>query len=151
MLLPASLTNIGNNAFDGCAKLATVIFAKDSLLTTMGTYVFRGTGLTSFEVPSAVTKLNNYTFANCYSLESVTLSEKLTTLGTSVFQNCSALAEIVVPEGNTVFKVGEDGSLYSGGALAVYVENPSGGSVYTVPSHVTDIGAYAFDLSLIHI
>lgn len=145
VLLPASLTNIGNNAFDGCAKLATVIFAKDSLLTTMGTYVFRGTGLTSFEVPSAVTKLNNYTFANCYSLESVTLSEKLTTLGTSVFQNCSALAEIVVPEGNTVFKVGEDGSLYSGGALAVYVENPSGGSVYTVPSHVTDIGAYAFD------
>ncbi|MFR1982843.1 MAG: leucine-rich repeat domain-containing protein [Christensenellaceae bacterium] len=82
-----------------------------------------------------------YTFANCYSLESVTLSKT----DDGPYSNCSALAEIVVPEGNTVFKVGEDGSLYSGGALAVYVENPSGGSVYTVPSHVTDIGAYAFD------
>ena len=145
VLLPASLTNIGNYAFDGCTKLVNVNFAEGSTLTTMGTYVFRGTGLTSFTVPAGIEKLGNYTFANCYFLETVTLSEKLSSLGTSVFQNCSALSEIIVPEENKVYEVGEDGSLYSAGVLVIYVDNPDSGSTYTIPSYVTEIGAYAFD------
>ena len=34
---------------------------------------------------------------------------------------------------------------YSAGVLVIYVDNPDSGSTYTIPSYVTEIGAYAFD------
>ena len=73
IILPSSLTTIGNSAFDECSQLATIEFAEHSSLTSIGESAFYNcTALKSVEFPKSLvfigerafsgTALNNITF-----------------------------------------------------------------------------------------
>ena len=67
--IPNSVTSIGDSAFSGCSNLTTVTFGENSQLTTIGKYAFRDcSSLTSITIPDSVTYIGNYAFRNCSSL-----------------------------------------------------------------------------------
>ena len=77
--LIGALTNIGDNAFDGCSEFSNI------------------------EIPESVTSIGNNAFRYCYSLASVNIPASITSLGLNVFYSCHGIASIVVDEKNTVY------------------------------------------------
>lgn len=67
LVIPASLTDIGNHAFRD-AKINAVSFTGTSTLRTIGAYAFSGAEFPSFTVPASVESIAAYAFANNYSL-----------------------------------------------------------------------------------
>ena len=85
VVLPDSITSIGENAFNGCESLTSVTFGKNSQLSSIGPGAF------------------NY----CYGLRSVTFGEnsQLTSIGDGVFNCCESLKSIPIPA--SVTSIGE--------------------------------------------
>jgi len=151
--IPTDITEIGNEAFDGCAQLTKVIIS-DSV-TTLGERVFSGcsnlkevvlpkmltqlnigmfqncTALTAITIPATVKSIADAVFLGCSALTTIPLTERLESIGNSAFASCSALTTIILPE--TVTSIGA-GAFDSCSAL------PS----ITVPSKVTTINAGTF-------
>ena len=70
---------------------------------------FKGTKITSIQLPSSVTFIGKEAFANCAALQSITMSNQLTTIGERAFSGCSALKKVEVPYsvtsiGNSAFE-----------------------------------------------
>ena len=76
------VSTIGDNAFDGCS------------------------GLTSVIIPNSVTSIGYGAFFNCSGLTSVTIPNSVTTIGDYAFRGCSGLTEISIP--NSVTTIGEN-------------------------------------------
>lgn len=93
LVIPESLTTLGNAALQDCNLLQNVrIRGKDH----------KG----GFDL-TCVTAIKNYAFSGCYSMERIDLSESLTgLLGKQCFANCRKLESITVPGGITV--IGEE-------------------------------------------
>ena len=63
--IPSNVTSIGDNAFDCCTKLSSVIFEENSMLETIGKYAFNACSvLKSITIPENVTKINTYAFCD---------------------------------------------------------------------------------------
>lgn len=116
VVLPESLTAIGDNAFYGCRHLTDIdlshvqtidynAFANcyalkrvdlSEQLTSVGSYVFAYSGLESVSLPASLKAISSQTFYNCASLSRVELAEGLETIGYNAFEG-TALAEIQCP------------------------------------------------------
>ena len=92
------VTNVGNNAFNGCTKLTSVTISKDA--TKIGFYAFRDcTSLKSVTIPKSVTTIGSDTFNGCTNLASVIiLSRNITSIGNNAFNGCSKLTAIYMPK-----------------------------------------------------
>lgn len=84
VLLPEGLKKINNNAFEYCFSLTSINLP--SSLESLGMYAFTGSALESIEIPEKVTKLDHFTFFQCKSLESVRIPGTVTEFGDGVFQ-----------------------------------------------------------------
>ncbi len=130
LTLPKSVTEIGDAAFFGCAKLQKVIFKDGSQLVTLGGAAFSGcplitevsfgknsqltvigqsafsscTQLTNvdFGEGSKLETIDSTAFAGCTGLESLTLPETVKTIGTMTFKNCNSLKEIDLKKVETI-------------------------------------------------
>ena len=67
VVIPNSVTSIGNNAFSDC------------------------TGLTSVKIPNSVTSIGNYAFLGCTGLTSIVIPNSVTTIGWNAFNACESL------------------------------------------------------------
>lgn len=84
--MPASVTKIGNGAFDFCSSLTSVTIG-DSV-TNIDHFAFAGcVSLTSVTIPASVKSLGYYAFENCTSLTNFTFLGNAPALGLSVFLN----------------------------------------------------------------
>ncbi|MGN1164072.1 MAG: leucine-rich repeat domain-containing protein [Candidatus Ornithospirochaeta sp.] len=70
LILPDSLSKIGEKAFMSC------------------------TGLTSVTAPNGVSTIGDYAFADCRNLKSFTFGDGITSIGKGAFSSCSSLAEV---------------------------------------------------------
>ncbi len=95
--IPASVTAIGEHAFDYCDKLESITIP-DSV-ETIGSYAFKKCiALKSIAIPNSVTTIGEGAFNNCSALESVTLSNSITSINQRTFSYCEALTDITIPE-----------------------------------------------------
>lgn len=95
--LPSTLQTIGTSAFAQCGSLVSINLPES--LTTIDQMAFVScTSLTSVKLPSGITSIELSTFNNCANLQYVDLPETLTNIGQSAFALCSSLKEIVIPD-----------------------------------------------------
>ena len=146
LIIPDSVTSIGEYAFYGCSELTSITIPES--VTSIGDYAFSGcSGLTSITIPFVGGKADGsgkthfgYIFgASSYSYNDdyvpASLKEVIitggTSIGSSAFSGCSGLTSVIIPD--NVTSIGE--SAFSG---------CSGLTSITIPDNVTSIGSYAF-------
>ena len=104
LVIPNSVTSIGNYAFDGCNGLTTVTIPNS--VTSIGDEAFHWcTGLTSVTVGNRVTSIGNDAFHGCSGLNSVTIGNSVTSIGNYAFFGCSGLSSVTIP--NSVTSIGD--------------------------------------------
>ena len=153
LVIPDSVTNIGDYAFSGCSSLSSVVipdrvtsigdcaFENCSSLTdivipdgvtNIGKCAFEGCrSLTDIVIPDGVTSIGDCAFANCFSLTGIVIPDSVTGIGKFAFSGCSSLSSVVIPD--SVSCIGS-------GAF----KNCSSLSSLVIPDCVTSIGNYAF-------
>jgi len=63
---------------------------------------FRGcTSLTSVTIPDRVTSIGSYAFYGCTSLTSVTIGNSVTSIETHAFSGCASLTSVTIPDSVT--------------------------------------------------
>ena len=129
--IPNTVTSIGSLAFWGCSRLTSVTIGNS--VTSIGSSAFKGCSvLTSVTIPNSVTSIDESAFSDCSSLTSVTIGNSVTSIGSSTFSGCSGLKTLTIP--NSVTSIGSDA--FSGCSSLTSV---------TIPNSVTSIGDNAFN------
>ena len=73
IVIPASVSEIGDRAFRGCKALSAVTFDGESALQRIGENAFQACyALTAFTIPAAVNEIGSEAFIDCDLLKSVT-------------------------------------------------------------------------------
>ena len=130
LVIPDSITNIGECSFYNCSGLTSVTIGNG--VTSIGISAFSGcSGLTSITIPDNVTSIGNNAFGDCSGLTSVTIGNGVTSIGGSAFNGCNRLTSITIPD-----------SVKSNGNNAF--SDCSGLTSVTIGNNVTSIGTYAF-------
>lgn len=77
------------------------LFRYSPSIVAIGDYAFSGwrAKTTSLSLPSSITEIGAYAFADCSSLTSITLPNSLERIGESAFSDCRLLESIDLPEG----------------------------------------------------
>ena len=125
------VTSIGEGAFYGCTVLTTVNMANS--VKTIGPKAFESCcGLIAVVIPNSLTIIDERTFYGCKGLTTVDLANGVTIIENYAFSGCTSLTSVIIPNGVT--KIGG----YSfGGCFAL--------SSVTLGNSVTTIGVGAFD------
>ena len=159
IILPESITTIGESAFSGCSGLTGNLILPDGVttiegwafsgcsgftgnliipgnVTTIGEMAFRGcTGLTGdLIISNGVTTIGELAFVNCSNFKgNLILPDGLTTIGSEAFAQCSGFTgNLILPEGLTKIGWGAFGNCtgFTGNLI--------------LPDGLTTIGDFAF-------
>jgi hypothetical protein len=104
VVMPDSVTSIGESAFYGCTGLTSVNIPNS--VTSIGAEAFAGcTGLTSVSIPNSVTSIGEFAFYGCTGLTSVTIGNSVTSIGGGAFNGCTGLTSVNIP--NSVTSIGD--------------------------------------------
>ncbi len=96
IVMPASVTDIGDSAFENCRGLTSVVLPES--MASIGFGAFHGCdGLTAVMIPDGVTNIEAWAFRDCSGLTSVALPESVKFIGNDAFHGCSNLASITIP------------------------------------------------------
>ena len=153
VILPNSVTMVGQNSFSGCTNLEYVSMSNSVIsidkkafyncpaltsislpntLTSIGESAFSGcTSLTTIDIPENVSAIGASAFYGCTSLNSITVGNSVSTIGASAFYGCTSLNSITI--GNSVSTIGAS-AFYNCAAL----------TELTIPKSVTSVGGDAF-------
>jgi len=120
IIIPNSVTSIGEYAFWGCSSL------------------------TSITIPDSVTSIGDYAFRACSSLTSITIPDSVTSIGRSAFEKCDALERINYT-GDIASWCGISGVRYLIGEVYIGNQKLQEMTDIIIPNSVTSIGEYAFE------
>ena len=130
IVIPDSVTSIGEYAFRNCTNLRSVVIGDG--VTSIGEMAFYNcSGLTSIVIPNSVTSIGYYAFGDCTGLTSIEIPNSVTSIGNSVFSCCYSLTNVTI--GDSVTSIGDsafedtawynnqpDGVVYIGKVLYKY-------------------------------
>jgi hypothetical protein len=112
-------------------------------VTTLGEYAFGGcTGVTSITIGNRVTSIGGSAFRDT-RLTSILIPHSVTNIGPRVFDYCSSLKAITVDASNS-FYTSVDGVLFSKDQTILVQYPGHHAENYTIPSSATSIGDWAF-------
>lgn len=95
--VPEGVREIGPGAFKECLQLQSVVLP--STLTRLGDEAFRGcSGLRSIRLGADVGYVGHSAFRDCVRLESVTVESPSTVFAGRAFENCAALTTVSLPD-----------------------------------------------------
>jgi hypothetical protein len=96
--LPAGLTQIGADAFAGCASLLNINFLPEGLLSIADGAFRNCGGLAGVAFPAALTTIGSAAFENCAGLTELVIPETVTQIGDGAFWGCQNITSLSVPE-----------------------------------------------------
>ena len=142
--IPKGVIYIVSGAFWNCSSLVSfdveegnsVYYSENGILfdknmTTIMCYP-NGKPETTYAIPTSVTNIDNYAFADSYSLTSIIMPESVTKIGNYSFAHCHGLTSVII--GNSVTSIG----------VGAFQQCNNLNSV-TIPNSVTNIERYAFE------
>ena len=155
IIIPGSITSIGDRAFYGLTGLTTITLPES--ITTIGESAFENcTGLTGeLVLPDSLDSLGKSAFNSCTSLTSLVIGDGLEFVGWASFFECTGLTNITF--GNNVKGFELNAFAYCSGLKTINLPNSVtsiGNSAFafcvgltsvTIPNSVTSIGTGAFD------
>ena len=105
LVIPDSVTNIGDYAFWNCRSLTDIVIPDG--VTSIGKCAFEGcSALSSVVIPDSVSCIGFGAFENCSSLHSVVIPDSVTSIGESAFYDCESLSSLVIPD--SVASIGDN-------------------------------------------
>ena len=142
--IPDSVTSIEYDAFGECDKLKDVYYTGDisewckisfenqtaNPMTYGAKLYIDNKEVAELTIPSDVTEID-CTFTGCTSITSVTMHNRIISIGSSAFRNCSNLTSVTIAD--SVTSIGE--YAFAGCSSLTSV---------TIPDRVTEIGSDAF-------
>ena len=173
IVVPNSVTEIGQEAFGNCPGLTSIVVESgnprfdsrnncNAIIETTDNVLIAGCKNTI--IPNSVTKIGNFAFDRCDSLTSIVIPNSVTSIGHYAFYSCDSLTSIDIP--NSVIEIGYGVFEGCSGLTSIVVEsgNPRYDSrnncnaiietayntlIYgckntTIPNSVTTIDDYAF-------
>lgn len=99
-----TVVGIGESAFEGDWELKTVLMPPS--ITYIGNEAFSGSSLTSIDIPASVTVVGISAFQSCSRLESVTFSGSVEEIGREAFYSCRNLESVTFS--GDVGEIGEE-------------------------------------------
>jgi hypothetical protein len=103
LVIPNSVTSIGNYAFEDCTGLTSLVIPNS--VTSIGDEAFAEcSGLTSLSIPNSVTSIGKGAFSGCSGLTSLSIPNSVTSIGIGAFCGCSGLTSVTIP--NSVIYIG---------------------------------------------
>ncbi|HTQ51913.1 MAG TPA: leucine-rich repeat protein [Candidatus Acidoferrales bacterium] len=128
--IPASISSIGDYAFNSCGSLGSVVLGTG--VTNIGNFAFTfDSSLTGLTLPAGVTSIGSNAFAYCAGLTSLTIPDSVTSLGNFAFYSCGSLTNVVL--GNGVTNIGD--------FAFAFCTNLTG---IAIPQNVVSLGNSAF-------
>jgi hypothetical protein len=148
VIIPASVTVIGHNAFTACygltnltVHLANLHYAStndvlfDKLFTTLIQFPAGKAG--DYTVPTSVTIIGNEAFYNCAGMTNLTLGENVAAIGDFACYLCFGLKTVSIP-----------GSVTNIGRLAFFWSGLTNLTVAPANQHYASVGGVLFDKSM---
>ena len=106
--IPNSVTTLGEGAFGMCSQLSEVKFKDECELNSLPGAIFQGTPLlTSITLPSSITTIEKYAFAES-GLKSIVIPDSVTTIGEFAFYKCASLKTVNIGSGISKITVSVD-------------------------------------------
>ena len=104
IIIPDSVTSIGDYAFVGCFSLYSITIPNS--VTNIGAYAFAnpsvGIGetmqLSSIVIPDSVTNIGQKAFFRCTKLTNLTIGNGVTSIEAGAFNGCSSLTSMTLPD-----------------------------------------------------
>lgn len=125
-----SVTSIGYSAFCYCTGLTSLIIPNS--VRTIGNWTFIGcTGLTSVVIGNSLRAIPGWSFKECTNLTSLTVGNSVTSIEFSAFHSCENLRTLVIPNSVTTIEMAAFSSCHRL-------------TTVTLGSNVTRIECYAF-------
>lgn len=152
IILPNSLTHIGEEAFHKCSSLSYIDIPDN--VTHIGAYAFARTALVDIEIPSGVISLGSWVFSYNSKLKNVVIPNTVTSIPSGAFESCTALTNINIP--NSVTSIGRTAFTSCTALTSINIPNSITSIVdfafksctalesIDIPNSVTSIGNYAF-------
>ena len=131
VILPETLTEIGNRVFEGCDLLKSVTIPKSLELCpgalSGGGPAFEFSSIETVTFEEGTEKIHNALFYNCGSLKTVNIPDTVKTIGQYAFYWCGNLESVNIPEGVTTLET--SCFAYCGNLKSI-----------TIPSTIDDVG-----------
>lgn len=101
-VVPSSVTQIGDSAFEGCKTLNEVAIGNN--VTSIGSSAFwECTSLSSIIIPDSVTTIGGCAFYQCGNLSNVVFGNSVCEIGDYAFNYCNSLKTVTLPDSVTDF------------------------------------------------
>lgn len=131
IVIPQSITSLGNNAFDGCSSLESVSGMES--VKEIGVSCFKECiALTSITLPIQLKTIGKGAFSNCTSISHIEIPESVLAIGSNAFSSCKNLHSIILPNSLTNLA---SGLFYGCESL----------SSFEIPTSTKEIGESVFD------
>lgn len=97
IVIPSSLTTLGESIFENCKALTSVSFEDGSACKTINYGVFAYcSSLTTVELPANLQTIGQGSFYGCTALSQITIPATITRINKGAFQECSSLVSMTI-------------------------------------------------------
>jgi len=139
--IPNSVTSIGYGAFYFCTSLTSIVWNAKSCMDCVSPFDNIESQITSFTIGDMVDTIPAYLCRGMEKLTTITIPNRVMSIGNCAFEKCIGLTSIVVKKGNTTYDSRNNCN------AVIETKNNNlilGCQTTTIPNDVTSIGDSAF-------